>query len=201
MENVIVAIFENENTAYQVLSELKNRSGASTVMNAGVIQNVNGSVVTRDGWSRNDATTWATGGLIGALIGILGGPLGMLMGGSLGMLVGSAVDVDDAMDDASVISQVAHGLKDQHLALIVLAQEQDAQELDGFFTHYGVKQIIRQDVAAVQAEIYQAEETRKELQKQAKAKMREEKKAEWHKKAEDTKSKIQKDFEDVKAKL
>lgn len=202
MENVIIAVYENESTTYQVLSELKNRTGSSTVLVAGAIQNIGGSVVIKDGWSNGDSgTSWASGGLIGGLVGMLGGPVGMLMGGSLGMLVGSVADADDAMDDNSIIQKVAHDLKDQHLALIVLAQEESPLELDGFLTHYGSTQIIRRDVAAVQAEIYQAEEAQKELQKQARAKMREEKKTEWRQKAADVQSKIKQDIEKVKEKL
>lgn len=35
------------------------------------------------------------GGLIGALIGIIGGPLGILLGGGIGTLIGSSIDLGD----------------------------------------------------------------------------------------------------------
>lgn len=199
MENVIVVIFQDEKTSYQVLSDLKGRSGQSSILQAGIIQNINGSVVVKDGWADGGrSTSWASGGLLGGLIGILGGPIGMLLGASFGMLVGSTMDTEDIVNENSVLERTALGLKDGHLALIVIADEPDTQELDGFFDYYGPKTLIRHDVASVQAEIYQAEEAAKELKKQAHAKMREEKKVEWKHKAEEVRDKIKGQFDSLK---
>lgn len=172
------------------------------MLEAGIIQNVGGSIVTKDGWANGGASdTWATGGLVGGLVGILGGPMGMLLGASLGMLVGSSMDAGDAVDQASVIENTAHNLKDGYLALIVIADEADAQELDAFFAHYGPATVTRRSVAEVQTEIYQAEEAAAELRKQARAKMREEKKAEWKHKAQDVQDTVKKDFSELKDKI
>lgn len=202
MENVIVAIFENESTTYQVLSELKTRQGDSTVLEAGIVQNAGGTLVVKDGWtSAENRSSWAAGGLIGGLVGVLGGPVGMLLGASLGMLVGDAADAGDIMDQTGLIEQAAHDLQDQHLALILVADEPVAKELDEYLTGQGARQVIRRDVAAVQGEIYQAEDAAKELRKQARAKMREEKKAEWHQKAQDVQGKVKGEFEKLKSKV
>lgn len=199
MENVIIVIFENEASTYQVLSDLKNRSGNSTVLSAGIVQNIGGSIVQKDGWTNgSDMSSWASGGLIGGLVGILGGPIGMLFGASLGMLVGSVMDAGDVSDQTGVIEKMTHELKEGYLALITIAQEDDVSELDRFFEHYGTKAVIRRDVSSVQAEVYQAEEAQKELAKQARKKMREEKKEEWHKKAETVQTDIKNDFEKFK---
>lgn len=202
MENVVIAFFNEESASYQALSELKNFAGTTTVLEAGVIRNNNGAVEVKDGWSNGSNTTnWMTGGLIGALIGLLAGPLGMLMGGSLGLLVGSTMDSDTAVDDSNVIGKVASDLQDQHLALLIVAEELNDKELDNFLGQYGVLQIFRRDVPTVQAEIYQAQEAEKELRKQAKEKMRAEKKEEWHKKAAGAHDKIKDEIAKVKGKV
>lgn len=196
MENVIVVIFQDEKSTYQVLSDLKSRTGQSAVLQAGIIQNVGGSVVVKDGFTTEEeaGVSWASGGLIGGLVGILGGPVGMLLGASLGMLAGSMADADNALDDAGVVEQAAHSLKEGYLGLIVLADEESADELDGFFNQYGASSILRRDVASVQQEIYQAEETAEELKQQAKEKMRQQKKDEWKQKAQNVHNKIKQDF-------
>lgn len=202
MENVIVVIYEDEKTAYQVLSDLKNRSGNSAVLQAGIIQNVGGSIVVKDGWSSvGNTDSWASGGLIGGLIGILGGPVGMLLGASIGMLVGGTIDATDTVANAGVVEQAAHEMSDGKLGLIVIADEADISELDAFFSHYGSNNIIRHDVASVQAEIYQAEETARELKKQARANMRKEKKEEWPHKAKGVQDEVRKDFDDLRQKI
>lgn len=202
MENVIVVIFEDEKSSYQVLSDLKNRSGSSTVLQAGIIQKQGGSIVTKDGWSdASEADTWASGGLIGGIVGILGGPFGVLFGASLGMLVGGTIDADDAMEQTSMIERAASELKDGYLALIAIADEDDAAELDKFFESYGAKSIIRHDVAAMQEELYMADEAAREMKKQARAKMREERRAEVKSKANETKEKVKSEFNELKSKL
>lgn len=202
MENVIIAVYKKEAATYQVLSDLKNRTGQSVVLQAGIIQNVSGSIVVKDGWSQTGSnTSWASGGLIGTLIGILGGPVGMLLGAGIGMLVGSAVDTGDMLDQAGVIENVSHNLQDGYLALIAIAEETNLEELDGFFRHYGSVTIIRKDVAAVQEEIYKADEAANVLRKQARAKMREQTKQEWKHKAQDVEGKIKDEFTNLKGKV
>lgn len=202
MENVIIAIFEDESRAYEGLSELKSYAGNATILQAVVMQNNGGHVQVKDGWTSGDQTdNWMAGGLIGGIVGILGGPLGMLLGASLGMVVGTAVDIDDAVDLQSVTGQVAYHMGDAHLALITIADEPDTSALDSFFGQYGAKQIIRQDVATVQAEIYQAQEATKKLRKEARAHMRQEKLKPWREKASEAANKVKEDINKVKNKL
>ncbi|NLW78495.1 MAG: DUF1269 domain-containing protein [Ruminococcaceae bacterium] len=202
MENVIIAIFEDESKAYEGLSELKNLGGKTAILEAAVMQNNVGYVQLKDSWTNADKTdNWMAGGLIGGIVGILGGPLGMLLGAGLGAVVGSVVDTDDQDSLESVTEQVAYHMGDAHLALITVADEPDNSELDAFFGRYGVKQIIRQDAASVQAEIYQAEEATKKLRKEAKANMRKEKRKQWHEKATEATGKVKEDFEKLKKKL
>lgn len=201
MENVIIAIYRKEATTYQVLSDLKNRMGQSAVLQAGIIQNISGSIVVKDGWTAGGSTSWASGGLLGTLVGILGGPVGMLLGAGIGMLVGSAVDAGDMLEQAGVIESAAHNLQDGYLALIAIVDEPAPEELDGFFRHYGMLTLIRRDVAAVQEELYQAEEAARELRKQARVKMREQTKQEWKHKAQEVQHTIKGEFAQLKEKI
>ena len=133
MENVIIAIFEDESKAYEGLSELKNLGGKTAILEAAVMQNNVGYVQLKDSWTNADKTdNWMAGGLIGGIVGILGGPLGMLLGAGLGAVVGSVVDTDDQDSLESVTEQVAYHMGDAHLALITVADEPDNSELDAF---------------------------------------------------------------------
>lgn len=202
MENVLIVVFEEESKAYQALSELKTKPGQSTVLEAGVIANEKGALQVKDGWTNADsATTWASGGLIGGLIGVLGGPVGMLLGASLGMLLGGSLDESDALADATVIEQAARDLAEGNQALVAVAEELDIAELDVFFAQYGVRRLTRRDVASVQAEIYQAEEAKEELQRRAREQMHQKKKEEWHKRAQEMQSKVRQDIDKAKNKL
>lgn len=204
MQNVIIVIFQEESKTYQALSELKTRIGSSTVVEAGILKKVGGSVVVKDGyrWNTDIGSKWATGGLIGGLIGVLVGPLGMLLGASIGMMVGGISEINkQQLDRMGLIHEVSARLDEGNLALVAIADEQNAEELDTFFSHYNAITIIRRDVKFVHEEICQAQEAEKELQKQAHEKMSEEKKAEWHEKAEEIEEKIKEEVEKIKEKF
>lgn len=196
MQNVIIVIFKDENTCYRVLSDLKTRLGRSVALEAGIIKNAGGSIVIKDGyrWNTDIGSAWISGGLIGGLIGILAGPLGMLLGASIGMLIGGVADwgsyEEDTVKNIGIIQEMVNNLHENQLALVVVADEENEQELNDFFRSYGAASILRRSVASVQAEVYQAQETEKELRKQARARMREEKKSEWHKKAKEVQEEV-----------
>ena len=70
----------------------------------------------------------AVGGMIGALFGILGGPIGVLLGGSYGALIGSALDAGDAIDQASLLEQIAEKMEPMnsgHLCICVCKKQHE----------------------------------------------------------------------------
>ena len=182
MKNVIVSIFGEESKTYQALSSLKSKTGTTEVDCASIIKNINGHITYQDGFGNNIDDHWATGGLIGALIGLLGGPIGMLLGGSLGILIGGAVDASDVDSDNSVIRQVIAELDNYKLALVIIADEVKDKELDDFLISYGANNIFRESYTNVKAEVIEAEEIQKDMAKETKHRLKEERKnAKMHK--------------------
>lgn len=202
MKNIIIGIFKEESKAYETLSELKSRSGSSTVITAGIVKNENGNVLVKDGYNFDDyESNWAAGGIIGGLIGIIGGPIGILLGGSMGTLIGSAVDMSNADESFNIGRQVVSKLQNNQLALIIMAEEPSIDELDEFLFKYDCDQIIRESYVDVQVEIYQAQELEERLAKEANKKIREDKKEEWRHKAEEKQDELDKKVDNVKTKI
>lgn len=202
MKNVIISIFKEESKAYETLSELKNRVGSSTVITAGIIKNENGNLLIKDGYNFDDyGSNWAAGGLIGGLIGIIGGPLGVLLGGSMGTLVGSGIDLDNQDETLKVGQQIISKLKNYQLALIMLVDEPSTNEIDDFLLSYNCDTIIRESYIDVQAEIYQAEELEERLAKEARQKVKAEKKEKWHKEAENKQIELDHKMDSIKKKI
>ena len=203
-QNVIVGIFEVESEAYQALTELKQYPGneQSFITQAVLVKKENGFLHTLDGFDTgaNTMDDMAVGGMIGALFGILGGPLGVLLGGSYGALIGSAFDTGDALDDASMIEQIAGKMMEGEVAIIGLASEEDESILDNKLGKFKVI-IARFDAAVVAAEVEEAEKIEKELARQARRELRDEKKAARKEKTAEKREKLSADFAAFKAKF
>jgi len=104
MENIIIVNFSVESEAYQALTELKANAITNNyvISQALLVKNTEGKINILDSLdtgveTRNDTRI---GGLVGALMGIVGGPLGMVLMGGYGALIGSAVDWGDAAQNA-----------------------------------------------------------------------------------------------------
>ncbi|HMD52315.1 MAG TPA: hypothetical protein VKG62_06315, partial [Solirubrobacteraceae bacterium] len=109
-DNVIVVNFQQDSSAYEGLTRLKelNSQGQLELRAAAVVaRGEDGKVAVKDEIGDNDFTGTATGGVVGLLIGIIGGPLGVLIGGATGLLVGSLFDIEDADETESVLSQIS----------------------------------------------------------------------------------------------
>ena len=139
------------------------------------------------------------GTLIGSLVGILGGPLGVLFGSSMGALVGSSVDADDAVQNASLIEQVCADIPDGGTALIALVQEDEDMRFERSFDSFKVE-VIRHDAAEVAEEVEKAQALERKMAKEARAKLRAEKKAEWNARVENKRNEIRHFFEQLRQK-
>ena len=176
-ENLILANYKVESEAYQALSELKRETTNAnyTISQAVIVKKENGKLNTMDGFVNGSAAgdDSLTGSLIGSLIGILGGPLGILLCGSMGMLIGSAVDAGDMAESASLLEKAGDSILDGETAIILLAQEEYETALTAKLNHFDVT-ITRFDAAEVAAEVEHAREVEKQMAKEAREKMREE---------------------------
>ena len=142
----------------------------------------------------------ALGGLMGMCVGILGGPIGMLLGGSLGSLTGMTVDAADAIDNASMIEQIAGKLEDGAVALIGLTDEEDENILDEKLSKYKTV-IARFDAAVVAQEVDAAREMQAEMERQALEKLRKQKTDEFKSKVDAHRDKMKAHFEELKTKF
>ena len=108
-EKVITVTFDVESEAYQAINGIKRDYAASeyVVSHVTLVKNTGGHIIAYDNFDSGVETTddTAMGGLVGALVGILGGPLGIILGGSTGLLIGNLADTSDALENASLLEQ------------------------------------------------------------------------------------------------
>ena len=135
----------------------------------------------------------ASGGLVGLVIGVLGGPLGILIGGATGLLIRSLVDIDDADDTESVLSDISKSVRGGLTALLAELTEPSSEVIDTAMARLGGT-VLRRSVDEVEAEIAAAEKTQREAKKQAFKELHEARhkkdKGEIHAKVEELKAKL-----------
>lgn len=198
MSNSILSVkFPVESTAYQAFSELKKApvSDDYVLSQAVIVKREGGIIQIKDsadfGTETSDDTR--TGGLIGSLIGVLGGPIGMLFYGSIGALVGSTIDSVDAADNASILERVAQNIGEGETSLLIMIYE-DKEDIVATKFLMNNAYIDYYDAAEVEAEIEEAAEIQKQMKKEARKKLRQEK-------SDEQKAKIAKRREEFKAKV
>lgn len=202
MENVIISYFEVESEAYQALSELKKASGSSEqfmLSQAALLKKSNSRISFQDGFDTGERTrddTWK-GSLIGGLIGLLGGPLGMLLGLGIGSVVGLAKDAGEAEEEASLITAITSRMKEQDVALVVLAQEQNEAYYDRLLEKFDVV-TVRYFASDILEEVDHAREVERNLQERAKEEMRKERSEHRRERAKEYRSKFKEEFEALK---
>ena len=203
MYNIIAAIFDVESEGYQAMTTLSKTPiiEETSILQMALVKRENGAIKVCDSYDSGIHTTddMLLGGLLGGMIGILGGPMGVLLMGSYGTLAGSLVDTGDALDSATVMEKVADKLMDGEVALVMLAEEINEDEIDSKLKGYKVT-IARFDAAVVAEEVEQAEEAQKEMERQARKELRAAKKEERKDKREAKKAEISASFAAFKEK-
>jgi len=194
MENLVISVFNTESEAYQSFADLKafRQTQTTKVAQIALVKNENGHIVEKERYDFEDSTTDATlkGGLLGAVIGLLGGPIGVLFGYGMGSLYGLA--------ETGLIDVVSQKLTNGETAVVALVQEDNEAVIDAYFTKYDT-QIMRWDVATVVAEIEAALQVQEDLYNQARAQMKAERKAERKAKLEEFKANVKAKFDKLKA--
>lgn len=198
-QNIFAAIFDIESEGFQAFSELKQNPGnqKSLLSQVALVKKENGATRILDAFDTGVATTNDTeiGGVVGAFLGILGGPIGVILGSSYGALIGSALDAGDAIDQASLLEQIAEKMQDDDVVLIGLAAEEDESILDGKLSKFKVT-ILRYDAVAVAEEVAEAEAVEEEVTRQALISLRKEKDAKIKAEAEARRAELLKQIED-----
>ena len=202
-ENMVVGIFNVESEGYQAMTELKQTPASEGLLisQAVLAKKEDGEIKVLDSFDTGAFTLDDTmaGGLAGALIGILGGPIGMLLGGAYGALLGSVMDTGDAIDQASMIEQIAGKMMDGELVIVALAAEENEEILNSQLSKFD-STIMRYDAAVVAQEVADAREMEAEMARQARAELRKEKNDEFKNKVEEHKEKIKDHFAQLKEK-
>ena len=198
MENLVVSIFNTESEAYQSFADLKafRQTQTTKVAQIALVKNENGHIVEKERYDFEDSTTDAAlkGGLLGAVIGLLGGPIGYGMVSLYGLAAGDTIDTAET----GLIDVVSQKLTNGETAVVALVQEDNEAVIDAYFTKYDT-QIVRWDVATVVAEIEAALQVQEDLYNQARAQMKAERKAERKAKLEEFKANVKAKFDKLKA--
>jgi uncharacterized membrane protein len=196
MESVLAVNFDDDTNAYTALTSLKELADQHQLELGGaavVVRRDDGSVETKDEIGDPEFVGTASGALIGLIIGVIGGPLGVLLGGYTGLVVGSVVDMGEADDTESALSDVAHSVRPGHPALIAVATEQSPDVVDAAMTSLGGS-VARRPLDVVLAEIATAEDAQRAAEKEARKKLRADReakaKADVNAKIEELKAKV-----------
>ncbi|MGI8486122.1 MAG: DUF1269 domain-containing protein [Thermomicrobiales bacterium] len=195
-DNVAVITFEDESKAFQALSVLKKLAAARTIELKGAAilsHKADGTLAFEDGDARGLGGSVATGGLVGAVVGILGGPLGVLLGWGTGALVGGVIDAKDASSSLRVLNRVGEVIPQGKNGLIAEVRETSFDALDRAVADLGGS-IVRTSTEAITDEVEAARDAQAHATKAESKEQREEERQEII-------QNIKNRFEDLKAKL
>lgn len=134
MKKIALITFEDNASNYEALSRLKRISNGNTldIKQAAIIEkNGKGTAFSiKDSLDFESGNRVAIGGLIGAIIGILGGPLGVLCGWVIGDLAGVGTNYVKAKKTTTIFDRVSENLMPNSSGLIVYMNEDDEELLD-----------------------------------------------------------------------
>jgi uncharacterized membrane protein len=125
MNKMLVAVFENENKAFEGLSALKelhNNGDITLYASAIVSKNEKGELHLNTAADKGPVGT-ATGLFAGSLIGLLGGPIGLVVGAATGSLAGAIFDISTDEISTSFVDEVSNALSNNKTAVIAEIDE------------------------------------------------------------------------------
>ncbi len=205
MENVVVSFFKVESEAYQALSELKRSHVLEkdfVLSQAVLLKKVDGEIIVKDGFNTGSQTSDDTllGGLIGGVLGLLGGPIGILLGMGIGAGFGSLIDLNDAKAEDGLLYTVSTRMKEGDIAVIAVIQEEEESSYNKIINPYDTV-IVRYRASTIQDELDHARRVQKELEHEAKLKMKEKRSKERREKIEQYSTKFKEEFNQIRERL
>jgi len=125
MNKMLVAVFNNENKAFEGLSALKDlhQKGDITVYATAVVNKDEKGKTYLDTAADEGPIGTATGLLTGSLIGLLGGPVGLAIGAVTGMTAGLIFDVSTDDINTTFVDEVSNALTKGKTAVIAEIDE------------------------------------------------------------------------------
>lgn len=195
-DNMAFITFEDESTTFQMLAQLKQLAVARElrVQNAVVVShNPDGTLKIEDSAATDFGMGSSAGGLIGAVVGILGGPLGVLLGWGTGALVGGVLDTRDAVTRLRVINRISEMIPQDRNGLIAEVREESPAALDAAVKKLGGT-IVRTSTEAIEDEVEEAAQAEAKAKRSDRNQQREDDFEGFTDKVKDT-------WEDLRAKL
>ncbi|MEX1241554.1 MAG: DUF1269 domain-containing protein [Cyclobacteriaceae bacterium] len=180
MNKILVAVFENETTAHEGLSALKDlhQDGDITLYATAVIsKDQNGELQLKTAADRG-AVGAATGLLAGSLIGLIGGPVGLAIGAASGFLGGLIFDISSDDINIQFVDEVSGALTKGKTAVIAEIDESWTVPVDTRLAKAMVFRRLKNEVfdeqlaresEAIAAEYQKLEEELAEAGKESKA--------------------------------
>lgn len=132
MNQMVVAVFDDESAAFEGLSELRDlhqEGGVSLYASAVIVKDKTGKVsVKRD--ADEGPAGFTVGMLAGGLVGALGGPAGVPLGGAIGGLWGALFDLGKIGIDLAFFDDVSKALTPGKAAVLAEVEESWSSLLD-----------------------------------------------------------------------
>ena len=168
MERMLVIIFNDETTAYEGVSALRQleREGSIAVYaGAVVLKNADGTTTPKQIDDADPVGTFV-GSSVGALIGLLGGPVGVAVGAASGLTLGALSDLSEARVGSDFVEEVAEALTPNKVAVVAEIDEDWMAPVDTRMEALGgvvirralsdVREQLRKErIAAMQADLAQ----------------------------------------------
>lgn len=169
-KKVLIMTFEHDSVAYQAFSELKQLHVDQKIVGeqmAVVLNDEDKRLEVKEFLDFTGRNKTAKGSMIGMLIGILGGPLGVLLGWFSGSLIGATGDAREVKDAMSIFDQTLSLITPGKNGLIAIATEETTHVIDDLIYDELNGRVVRMDAEYVMEEVKRAQETERELEKDA----------------------------------
>jgi uncharacterized membrane protein len=179
MENVVVVGFGEASKAYQALTVLKqcDAEGRIALRSAAIVERTSaGELRIPEGTDNVGLVGTASGSLMGMLIGVLGGPVGVLVGWGSGALMGSLFDIARAEKSDEALAVLGRAVPPDSTAVIAGVEEPAVEVIDGEMAKLG-GDVTRQPLDEVMSELEAAEYAAEVAADEARRALREERKA------------------------